>query len=258
MVLIKNVNEARARRRERRRRLMRKGLQVLPNLFTLGNGFFGFLSIIFSANEDFVGAAYFILLGALMDLLDGRMARMVGVTSEVGMQLDSLCDAVTFCLAPAFLMYSWNLHQIEFLGFLSCVFFLLAGILRLARFNVTSEVQSIFFLGVPTTVAGCFLATFFLNVQSYSLSNTVFLLGLATLVCVMAYLMVSPIQFPTFKHVAKSWYMLSGFVFFAFTTIMGLMTVVLLFFTGYFLFSFARFIQIHHSFFRKKEELNSE
>lgn len=225
------------RRRERRRQMIRKGLHVLPNLFTLGNAFFGFLSIVFSSHLNFLGAAYCILLGALMDMLDGRTARFVGASSDLGMQLDSLSDAISFCLAPAFLMYRWQLYKVEMLGFFACACFLLAGVLRLARFNVTSQEQSVFFLGLPSTIAGCFLATLFLNIADIQRTPRMsfFLIGLIVFI---AYLMISSVRFPTFKRVAKSWYVLAAISIIAAVTVMGLIEVALLFFVLYLVASF--------------------
>ena len=248
MVLLKRGSKERSdQRRQRRRQMLRRGLHVLPNLFTLGNAFFGFLSIVFSSHLNFVGAAYCIILGALMDMLDGRTARFVGVSSELGMQLDSLCDVISFCLAPAFLMYRWQLCKIEMLGFFACACFLLAGVLRLARFNITSKEQSVFFLGLPTTIAGCFLVTLFLNIADTTISlKTSFLL--MVLMVFLAYLMISSVRFPTFKRVAKSWYVLAAISIIASVTVMGLMKVALLFFILYLVVSISYFI-----FIRRKE-----
>ncbi len=242
-------HERRLRFKARRRRVFYKGLQVLPNLFTLSNSFFGFCSIVFAAQSDFVGAAYFILLGALMDLLDGRVARMVGVTSELGGQLDSLSDAITFCLAPAFLMYAWELKIFGLLGFLACAFFLLSGILRLARFNITSEEQTIFFLGIPTTFAGCFLAILFLTVHDKEF-YPIHLLLLFLLIISLAALMVSPLKFPSFKRMTRRWAMALCAATSAGVIIFGLVQVILGVFICYFLygilhncFTFARTVK---------------
>lgn len=212
---------------------MHRGIEVLPNVFTLGNAFFGFCSVVSTAHGDLVAGAYFILVGALMDGLDGRIARFAGVTSNLGMQLDSLCDAISFCLAPAFLMYAWQLHNLGPVGLVGASLFLLMGLLRLARFNITHDQQTIYFLGLPTTIAGCFLATIFLNIQtqSYSLGHA----GLFfCLTLTLALLMISTIHFPTFKHLHKKQYSYLFVTFAAFTVIMGLLKVLL----GLFLFHF--------------------
>ena len=152
---VKNLTKMRKR--------LRKGVSLLPNILTISNAFFGFCSVVFTSQGDLVGASYFILLSALMDALDGRVARMTGSTSKFGLELDSLCDAISFCMAPAFLVYSWQLKKFGFLGFMASAFFLATGLLRLAKFNLTHGDQKNSFLGIPTTVAACLLATILFN-----------------------------------------------------------------------------------------------
>ena len=216
--------------------LMKKGVTLLPNIFTLGNAFFGYLSIIFTVNEDFIGAAYFILLGALLDFLDGRVARMLKVSSDFGVQLDSFSDLISFCLAPAVLMYFWQLHKLGVLGFLATAFFLIAGILRLARFNITAREQTVFFLGVPTTFAGCFFATVLLNSSKLN-SNNFFVFILFFLEILIAFLMISNIRFLSFKQknirLNKNWFKAAFLVVVAFVAIMKLHTLLLIFFLVY-------------------------
>ncbi len=226
---------------------LEKGLRILPNLFTLGNAFFGFCSIIFAAHGDFIAAAYFILLGALMDTLDGRIARYTKFTSDLGMQLDSLCDSISFCLAPAALIYFWQLKRVGGLGFAVCALFMLAGLLRLARFNVTHSQQTILFLGTPTPIAGCFLATLLLNTNHIVLKSTLVTL-LLLLVLSLALLMVSRIPFPSFKQLSRNMYALAGLSVGAFVITMGFTRVLLILFIGYFLFAFEEYFRakIHH------------
>lgn len=137
---------------------------VLPNLFTTGNLFFGFFSIVKGLQQDFAWAASAILLAAIFDVLDGRIARLTKGTSEFGVQYDSLCDLVSFGLAPAFLMYQYGLHEFGRIGWIVCFLFLACGALRLARFNVQSSVgkASGDFTGLPIPMAAggvaCFVA----------------------------------------------------------------------------------------------------
>jgi CDP-diacylglycerol---serine O-phosphatidyltransferase len=184
--------------KELRRRRLRRSLRLLPNIFTLGNAFAGFCAIIFAAHNNPQAAAYCIFLGASLDMLDGRIARFTNNTSMLGMQLDSLADAITFCLAPAFMMYSLGIEQVVIVYFFSCAFYLLAGLFRLARFNITSQTQSHYFLGLPTTLAGCCLATIVLifPLQNHDLAYLWIVLGLG-------YLMISRWRFPTFKQASK-------------------------------------------------------
>ena len=91
----------------RRQRFYNKYRMQIPNVFTLGNALLGFLSLIFSANNSFIAAAYCILLSSVVDFLDGASARYLNAESSLGAQLDSLSDAISFCVAPAFLSYCW-------------------------------------------------------------------------------------------------------------------------------------------------------
>lgn len=219
------------------RMLLKRKLHRLPNFFTLSNALFGFSSIIFSSNGDLVPAAYFILFGAFFDAIDGRLARLMGVTSELGGQLDSLCDAISFCLAPAILMYHWELYRAGIIGFFASALFLLAGITRLARFNITKENQTIFFLGVPTTISGCFLATIFLTTGTLA-THPYFIVVLITTVISLAYLMISSINFPTFKHITKWSYGLCLILFTMCIITLGFTKMLLGIFIMYFCFSF--------------------
>ena len=237
----------RKRRRDRwRQRLkirmqrVKKGLFILPHLFTFGNAFFGFCSVLLAAQGEVRGAAYLILFGALMDALDGRMARLVGATSEIGVQLDSFADALSFCFAPAFLVYSWQLKQFGVIGFLVSFLFFAAGILRLARFNIIHEQQTLFFLGLPTTIAGCFVATVILNIWERTLYWGA-ILGLLVLMLILAYLMVSSLHFPTFKQrlirERKNWHWLLFAAIFAIIAVMRIHSALLVAFIGYFAYA---------------------
>lgn len=135
---------------------------VIPNLFTTGNLFFGYFAIMKSLTGDFALAAGAIFLAAVFDALDGRVARLTGGTSEFGVQYDSLCDLVSFGLAPAFMMFQFGLHQLGRIGWVICFLFLACGALRLARFNVLSSVgkASGDFTGLPIPMAGGMIAAY--------------------------------------------------------------------------------------------------
>jgi len=220
----------------------KKGLKILPHLFTFGNAFFGFYSVILAARGDIVGAAYAILLGALMDALDGRVARLVGATSEIGVQLDSLSDVISFCFAPAFLYYMWHFNQFGFVGVASSLIFLLAGIARLARFNVIHQQQTIYFIGLPSTMAGCFLATIVLNFHDTAWYGWEAIILQIVMVCV-AGLMVSSLRFPTFKqrlfNIKKNWHFIIVAILFMIFAVFRIDVVLLLFFLFYLGYSFA-------------------
>ncbi|MFY7930152.1 MAG: CDP-diacylglycerol--serine O-phosphatidyltransferase [Oligoflexus sp.] len=137
-------------------------IYILPNLITTGNLFFGFFSIVKGLQGSFLWAAAAILLAAVFDVLDGRVARMTNSTSEFGVQYDSLCDLVSFGAAPALLMYQAGLHELGRLGWIICFMFMACGALRLARFNVQSSIgkASGDFTGLPIPMAAGVIACF--------------------------------------------------------------------------------------------------
>ena len=145
-----------------RRPLLGGAVYVLPNLLTTGNLFFGFFSIVKALEGQFAWAASAILLASLFDMLDGRVARLTRGTSEFGVQYDSLCDVVSFGVAPAFLMYKFGLHELGRLGWIASFVFMACGALRLARFNVQSSIgkASGDFTGLPIPMAAIVIATF--------------------------------------------------------------------------------------------------
>lgn len=220
----------------------RRGLNILPNIFTLGNSFFGFCSIIFASRDAWVAAAFCIFLGALMDTLDGQVARWVRSSSEFGLQLDSLSDAITFCLAPAFLIYCWQLKRFGIIGIAICGLFLAFGLLRLAKFNITHNEQSQSFIGVPTPFAACFLASFVLNVHQFSFKSFFALSALAFAMIVLSGLMVCSVRIPTFKHIRKGFYALAGVIFIAFAVVFGFIKVLFSIYAFYIAFALCKAI----------------
>lgn len=140
---------------------------LLPNLLTTGNLFFGFFSVIKALKGEFTWAASAILLAAIFDVLDGRVARLTNATSEFGVQYDSLCDLMSFGLAPAVLMYQFGLNEVGRIGWVVCFLFLACGALRLARFNVRSSIGSEDgdFVGLPIPMAAISVALYVLVVN---------------------------------------------------------------------------------------------
>ena len=137
---------------------------VLPNLLTTGNLFWGFFAINKALHGEFAWAGSAILLAAVFDVLDGRVARLTKGTSEFGVQYDSLCDLVSFGCAPALIMYEFGLHTFGRIGWIACFLFMACGALRLARFNVMSGIgkASGDFTGLPIPMAAAVVATFVL------------------------------------------------------------------------------------------------
>ena len=139
---------------EVQRRGVRRGVYVIPALFTVGNVFCGYLSLDATVHGRFDLAAGLIFLAGFLDSLDGRVARMTGSTSAFGEQLDSLADVLSFGLAPAFLVYHWGLGAYGRLGLFASFLFLVCGACRLARFNVQlNVVDKRWFVGLPIPAA---------------------------------------------------------------------------------------------------------
>jgi CDP-diacylglycerol--serine O-phosphatidyltransferase len=171
--------------------------RALPSLFTVGNLFLGIISIILVFHQHWQYAAIMVILGMLLDGLDGRVARMLNTQSEFGKELDSLSDVVTFGVAPAMIMYVSVLQNVgpESIAWIVTALFPVCGALRLARFNVQASEPG-YFTGLPITAAGGILATMALY-NNYVNSTYVLVLGM---IC-LSYLMVSQIKYPTFKKV---------------------------------------------------------
>jgi CDP-diacylglycerol--serine O-phosphatidyltransferase len=145
---------------------------ILPNMLTLIGVCIGLTSIRFSFNAQFDLAIIAIIFAALFDWLDGRIARLIKGTSEVGKELDSLADVISFGVAPAFIMYFWTLSSLGKFGWLLCLIYVSCVALRLARFNVNSNQEPSwkdnFFEGVPSPAGGILvLSPLILNLSNF-------------------------------------------------------------------------------------------
>lgn len=195
----------RRRRRRRRRGGQRRGLYLLPQLFTTANLFFGFFSMIQSTQGHFDRAALGIVLAALCDALDGRVARLARSTSRFGSEYDSLADVVSFGVAPAFLAYmAGELPMLQRTGWILAFLFTACAALRLARFNVQPSRYAGRFEGLPSPAAAGMVASTqwfasFLLEQGYDV--TVPPLGVGALLAGLGLLMVSPLPYRSFKEV---------------------------------------------------------
>jgi CDP-diacylglycerol--serine O-phosphatidyltransferase len=136
----------------------KKARMILPNAITLIGICIGLSSIKFALDGKFALAVIAILFSGLMDALDGRIARLIKGTSKIGKELDSLGDVISFGVAPAFIMYFWNLQYLDKLGWFVCLVYVVCVALRLARFNVSSNEEPSwrdnFFEGVPSPAGG--------------------------------------------------------------------------------------------------------
>src|SRR5687767_12489392 len=138
---------------------VRRGFYLLPSAITMGNMFCGYACVVHSMRSEFHVAALFIGIAIVLDMLDGRIARMTGTTSEFGLQLDSLADLVSFGLAPAVLAYAWGLAPLGRLGWAAGFLFLTGAALRLARFNIQKNTDKRYFVGLASPAAAAIIAS---------------------------------------------------------------------------------------------------
>lgn len=193
-------------RRPRRpsREQLKKGVYILPNLLTTGGMASGFYAIINAIDGDYVHAAWFIVLAAIFDLFDGRVARMTRTTSEFGVQYDSLADLAAFGVAPAIVLYLWALRDFGQTGWLAAFLYFVCGALRLARFNVAAtqpHPSKKHFTGLPIPIAAITTAAT-LILHTHVLGNVeVHSFFVLFLVFSLAFLMVSTIPYRSFKDI---------------------------------------------------------
>ena len=156
---------------------------ILPSVLTLIGVCLGISSIKFAMDGNFVFAVLFLVVAAILDALDGRVARLIKGTSDFGKELDSLTDFVSFGIAPAFIIYFWELNKFGKIGWLIVLFFSVCCVLRLARFNITKfeekdEWKNNFFQGIPSPAGGCLI----LFPLMFELSDFSYLLNLKVIV----------------------------------------------------------------------------
>jgi CDP-diacylglycerol--serine O-phosphatidyltransferase len=180
---------------------MRRGAYLLPSLLTLGNLFCGFACVIYALRSDFERAAMFIGFAIVLDMLDGRVARLTGTSSAFGVEFDSLADVVSFGMAPAVLCFAWCLKQFDQAGWAACFVFVSAAAIRLARFNIQTNVPGMdkrYFVGMPSpAAAGVPAATVFAYPEF--LAGWPYILLSLPMVLVPAFLMVSTVRYRSFK-----------------------------------------------------------
>jgi CDP-diacylglycerol--serine O-phosphatidyltransferase len=182
-------------------RRFRRGAAILPSLFTVGNLFLGFWAMIRCFHGQYEAAAPLIFWAILLDLLDGRIARMTGTTSEFGGELDSLADAISFGVAPALMAYAWGFSSVPRVGWLAAFLFVVCGALRLARFNVQRQANDgRFFVGLPIPAAAAMVAAL-VNIRPERIDDRSLAFGCVSLLVVLSFLMVSTFRYWSFKTV---------------------------------------------------------
>lgn len=222
---------------------MRQVVVVMPSAFTLGNLFFGFWAIVSAFNGNFLWAGWFIVFSGILDMLDGRVARLSNTGSRFGAELDSLVDVISFGVAPALLIYFLDFASAGKFAWILSYIYVTAVALRLARFNVlsASKPSTGWFTGLPSPAAGMTLAVYypFSQTQWYRASLAYLDLqhqGLVVLVLLLALLMVSNVRYPKFPPIGlRSARGLFGIVVHLTILIGGI------FFPAYFLFPFGLF-----------------
>ena len=202
---------------------------ILPNTLTLIGVCVGLSSINFALNQRYEIAIIAILFAAIIDGLDGRIARLIKGTSEVGKELDSLTDVISFGVAPAFIMYFWSLNNLGRVGWLVCLIYVICVALRLARFNITSNTNAKwkdnFFEGVPSPAGGILvlfpLIYSFSEFQLFSIENKYLVPGFFILTSI---LLISKLPTYSFKKIVVP-RRLTIFLLFALILFFGLLLI---------------------------------
>jgi CDP-diacylglycerol--serine O-phosphatidyltransferase len=191
----------RIKTRNRSKKRNKKGIYILPNLFTSCSLFGGFYAIIAAIQGRYDAAAIAILISALFDGLDGKIARFTNATSQFGAEYDSLSDLVAFGVAPGLLAFEWSLKPFGRFGWLAVFLYIICGALRLARFNIQkNNLESHHFKGLPIPGAAIFIATLVLFMNSLGgLSENKHAVIIST-IYLLSFLMVSTIDYLGFKE----------------------------------------------------------
>jgi len=194
---LRRASDRRLTQRQRSR-----GVSLLPSLFTLANMFCGYACVVHSMRGEYETAAPFIGAAIVLDMLDGRIARLTGTASDFGLELDSLADVISFGIAPAILAFAWGLGPLGRLGWAVGFLFVSAAALRLARFNIQSATggDKRYFVGMPSPAAAGVPAA---TVYAWPVGLTDYQHALLALpmVVIPAILMVSTIRFRSFKTI---------------------------------------------------------
>jgi CDP-diacylglycerol--serine O-phosphatidyltransferase len=186
---------------------MRQVVVVIPSAFTLGNMFFGLWAIISAYRGNFTWAAWFIVFAGVLDMLDGRVARLSGTGTKFGAELDSLVDCISFGLAPAMIMFFLEFQSAGKFGWLICYMYVVAVAIRLARYNVQHGTgKPGWFTGMPSPSAGMTLAVYYPFSQTAWYRQSLAYLdfqreGLTILMVLLALLMVSTVKYPRFPAI---------------------------------------------------------
>ena len=243
----------------------RKARMILPNMLTLIGVCIGLSSIKFALDEKFKLSIIAIIFAALIDGLDGRIARLIKGTSKVGKELDSLTDVISFGVAPSFVMYFWLLNNLGKFGWLLCLIYVVCVTLRLARFNVNSNEEPSwkdnFFEGVPSPAGGILvlmplifsLSGFDFLIISYNVLVPVFFIS-------VSFLLIS--KFPTYSLkkiiIPRS---MTVFLLFGIVLFFGLLLIYpfkVIFLSGFIYLSLIPISFLHYRKINKQKNINQD
>ncbi len=241
--------------------MQRRGVYLIPSMFTLGNMGLGFYAIVMSFTEEYVKGAMAIIFAHVLDIFDGRIARWTRTESHFGVEFDSLADWISFGIAPAVMIYTLALQDYGKLGFLLAFFFIVAGALRLARFNLKAHESietSNYFVGLPIPAAGGVIAVFILLYEMWSQGRTaktfrlvmreipLLYQAIPLIVFTLSLLMVSNVHYSSFKkmnllkpHSMRTLLLLllSGFMIYAYPQ-----NTIFILYTAYILWGLADYL----------------
>jgi CDP-diacylglycerol--serine O-phosphatidyltransferase len=178
---------------------MKRGIYILPSIFTSLSLFSGFYSITAALNGNFIHASWAIIIAGLFDAADGRIARLTRSVSKFGEHYDSLVDMISFGAAPAILIYIWALQPYGRWGWLATFLYVICVALRLARFNVqTASIEKKYFQGLPSPPSAVMIAMTVIFLRSLGITEIVSIV-MPLLTCFLALLMVSTLRYHSFK-----------------------------------------------------------
>ncbi|MGQ0645169.1 MAG: CDP-diacylglycerol--serine O-phosphatidyltransferase [Elusimicrobiota bacterium] len=195
---------------------LRQGIYLIPTLFTVGNMALGFFALVKTVSHEFTAAATAVIIAHFLDAMDGRVARWTGTSSKFGIELDSLADWISFCIAPSFMMYEMVLKENRLWGFPIALLFVICGALRLAKFNLKAHMgdeKSPYFIGLPTPAAGGVLTAFALLYDIMEVGRPArtmkmvmnrvpeFYEFVPAIMLLLSLLMVSEVRYSNFKQV---------------------------------------------------------
>ena len=187
------------------KKVTRKGIYLLPNLLTTASLFSGFFSIVSAINGNFIASGMALFAAQMLDGLDGRVARLTNSQSLFGAQYDSLCDVISFGLAPAIIIFLWGLDSLGQTGWVFSFFYVAAAALRLARFNTYIGSEDTYFKGLPSPVASAMVVYFVWAMSSYGVQGeevgSILAIFTAILTGCVSLLMVVNIPYYSFKEI---------------------------------------------------------